>query len=106
MPQTTRKLSCEFAREFDTYVVDLSVEIRSKACLIKNNKYTYRQFVALVLESISSRAKRAKVQQIELVVDVYYNVSIKSGTRSNRVVSSQILFNLDDLIAKNFENLF
>ena len=68
--------------EFDTYVVDLSVEIRSKACLIKSNKYAYRQFVALVLKNISYGAKRAKVRQTDVVVDFYYNLLIKSGSPS------------------------
>ena len=61
--------------EFDTFIVVISVEIRSKACLIENKKYTHRQLIAHVLESIASRAKRAKVRQIDIVVDflLYFN---------------------------------
>ena len=47
--------------EFDTYIVDLSVEIGSKASMTKNDRYSYKQFIALILESIAFRAKRAKV---------------------------------------------
>lgn len=38
--------------EFNTYIVDLSVDIRSKATLIKNDSYSYRDFIMLVLENI------------------------------------------------------
>ena len=78
--------------KFDTYILDLSVEIRSEASLIKNKKYAYMQFIAIVLESIASRVKRAKVRQIDIVADFNYNISIKSGKRIN-------------LIAKNFKSL-
>ena len=91
--------------EFETYIVDLSVEIRSKASLIKYNAYTYKQFIALVLDSIAIRAMQAKVRQIDIVVDFYYKLSIKSGTRTDRGVSSRILFGLDDSISNNFESL-
>ena len=91
--------------EFGTYIVDLSVEIRSKASLIKNDTYSYKQFIALVLDSIAIRAMQAKVRQIDIVADFYYNLSIKSGTRTDRGVSSRILFSLDDLISNNFESL-
>ena len=64
--------------EFETYIVNLSVEIRSKASLIKNNAYTYKQFIALVLDSIAIRAMQAKVRQIDIVADFYYKLSIKS----------------------------
>ena len=59
----------------------------------------------LVLENIASRAPRVKVQQIDLVIDFYFKLSIKSGTRTDRGISSRILFELDDMIAKNFESL-
>ena len=91
--------------EFGTYIVDLSVEIRSKASLIKNDTYSYKQFIALVLDSIAIMAMQAKVRQIDIVADFYYNMSIKSGTRTDRGVSSRILFSLDDLISNNFESL-
>ena len=91
--------------EFETYIVNLSVEIRSKASLIKNNAYTYKQFIALVLDSIAIRAMQAKVRQIDIVADFYYKLSIKSGTRTNRGVSSRIIFGLDDSVSNNFESL-
>ena len=91
--------------DFETYIVDLSVEIRSKASLIKNYTYSYRQFIALVLYSIANRAMQAKCCQIDIVADFYYNISIKSGTRTDRGVSSRIIFSLDDLISNNFESL-
>ena len=37
--------------EFDSYIVDLFVDIRSKASVIQNEVYTYRQFIMLVLDS-------------------------------------------------------
>lgn len=91
--------------EFDSYIVDLSVDIRSKASVIQNDVYTYRQFIMLVLDSVASRAARAKVQQIDIVADFYFKQSIKSGTRTDRGISSRILFQLDDKLAKNFESL-
>ena len=91
--------------EFEAYVVDLSVEIRSKASLVKKDTLSYKQFILHVLDSIALRANQAKVHQIDIVVDFYYNLSVKSGTRTDRGISSRILFNLDDLVANNFEIL-
>lgn len=39
------------------------------------------------------------------MIDFYFKLSIKSGTRTDRGISSRILFELDEMIAKNFESL-
>ena len=64
------------------YIVDLSVEVRSRASAVSGLACTYRESVLLILNSIASNAREYDVKQIDLVVDFYHESSIKSGIRS------------------------
>ena len=74
------------------YIVDLSVEMRAIA--MNGHVCPYKKFV-----------REYDVKQIDLVVDFYHEFSIKSGIRSERGISSRVLFELDDNIPRNLPEL-
>ena len=90
---------------FMTYIVDLSVEVRARASALSGHGYTFREFVIMVLNSIASKAREHDAKQIDLVIDFYHKLSIKSGTRTERGVASRVLFGLDDHLPRNLPEL-
>ena len=91
--------------QFDALVVDLSVEVRSNARMITGGSYTFKRFAVSVLDSIAARFGKYGVTQIDVVADFYFDPSIKSGTRDQRGTSSRHVFNPDDIIPDNFEEM-
>ena len=63
--------------QFDTVIVDLSVEIRSKASLVSSTNHTFRQFVHLILDGIKSIDTSVGASQIDIVADFYQRIFIK-----------------------------
>ena len=94
--------------DFQTYVVDVSVEVRSKAAILSGNiAMSYRDFIVTILNSIASKARESpNAQQIDLVIDFYHKFSIKSGVRTERERAARALFELVDPLPKNFQELF
>ena len=93
--------------DFQTYVVDVSVEVRSKAAILSGKiGMSYRDFVVTILNSIASKARESpSAQQIDLVIDFYHKFSIKSGVRTERGRAARALFELVDPLPKNFQEL-
>ena len=90
---------------YSVLVVDLSVEIRSKASIVGSKNYTYRDFVLFILDNIASAATSVNATQIDIVTDFYHNMSIKAGTRLERGSSSRVMFSLDDTVTINLADL-
>ena len=80
-------------------MVDLSIEVRARVGKVRGQSFTYREFVLLILNSVASNFREYDIKQIDLVVDFYLKLSIKSGIRSERGISSRILFELDVMIS-------
>ena len=93
--------------DFQTYVVDVSVQVRSKAAILSGNiAMSYRDFIVTILNSIASKARESpNAQQIDLVIDFYHKFSIKSGVRTERGRAARALFELVDPLPKNFQEL-
>ena len=89
---------------FMTYIVDISVEVRARATVLNGHGYTFREFVIFALNSIASKAREHDAKQIDLVIDFYHKLSIKSGTRTERGVASRVLFGFDGHLPRNYQN--
>ena len=91
-------------KKIDASVIDLSVEVRSKARLVSGNNYTFKTYAIFVLDSIAT-CQRFNTTYIDLVTDFYFELSIKSGTRMQRGTASRFVFSPDDEIPDNLEEL-
>ena len=95
----------EVINNHSVLIVYLSVEIRSKASIIGQKNYTYREFILFILDNIASAAALVNATQIDIVIDFYHTMSIKSRTRLERGSSSRVLFALDDAVSANLTDL-
>ena len=85
------------------YIVDISVEIRAKAAILDTpTDITFKDFVSLVLNSIASTANTLGVQQLNIVADLYYFLSIKNSTREGRGMGPRTLFLSNDKLPDDF----
>lgn len=101
----TKETDDVLSTNYSVLVVDLSVEIRSKASIFGSKNYTYRDFVLFILDNIASAATSVNATQIDIVTDFYHNMSIKAGTRLERGSSSRVMFSLDDTVPINLADL-
>ena len=86
-------------------MVDSSVEIRSKATRISKEDYTYREFAIFVLDCIAAQARAMNATQIDIVQDCYHELSVKSGTRHRRGMSTRTVFTANDKVPNDFIDL-
>ena len=86
----------------DTYIVDLSVEVHTKASKYDCVQKTIKDFVLYVLNSIADKAKYLSVKHIDIVADFYNALSVKSSIRSARGSSSRTAVNRGDILPENF----
>ena len=67
------------------YIVDLSVEIRTRVATLQSpTDLTYHDFALIILKSIASSASKIGANRIDIVADQYYPNSIKGPTRDDR----------------------
>ena len=89
--------SCEKVDAIESYVVDLSVAVRSTAAVLS-------EFAVQILNNIASSARRLQVSEISIVKDFYDNFSIKNATRAQRGTGVEFVFAADDPLPKDFIN--
>lgn len=89
--------SCEKVDATESYVVDLSVAVRSTAAVLS-------EFAVQILNNIASSARRLQVSEISIVKDFYDNFSIKNATRAQRGTGVEFVFAADDPLPKDFIN--
>ena len=88
----------------DAYIVDLSVEIRSKASKFDCAEKTYEDFVLHVLNCIADKARKLSAKQIDLVADFYNQLSVKSATRAGRGTASRVAVELTSKLPTDFND--
>ena len=81
------------------------MEIHSKASIVGQKNYMYREFILFILDKIASAAALVNATQIDIVIDFYHTMFIKAETLLERGLSSSILFSLDDAVPVNLTDL-
>ena len=88
----------------DSYIVDLCVEIRSKASKFDCLQKTYKDFVLHVLNNIANKARKLSAKQIDIVADFYNELSVKSSTRAGRGTASRVAVDLEAELPSDFND--
>ena len=89
--------------QFDALIIDLSVKVRSNDRLVTGNSYI--SFAISVLNFSAARSGKYGVTQIYIVANLYFDLSIKSGTRVQLGTSSRHVFNPHDISPDDFEEM-
>ena len=84
------------------YIVDLSVQIRSKASVRDSldKEMTYIQFCLSILNGACNFAKSVGAEQLDPVADMYRIDYIKGPTRKKRGTCSGIRFDAGDILPR------
>ena len=92
----------------EALIIDLSVVIRAQASVITQGA-TFNDLSELVLHSIVKMAESSDAKRIDIVIDHYAELSIKSPTRldrKSRNIGQQMVFDGETLIPNDISNSF
>ena len=83
-------------------VIDLSMIIRSEAVSVTS--MTFKDFAEHIIKKLRTMSVKDDVQRLDIVLDTYDTFSVKSVTRKERAVGSQVLFEYNDLLPDDFNS--
>ena len=87
-------------------VVDFSVIIQRYACVLEGKSATFLKLYEMIENHVRRLFRVYKFIRVDLVMDFYYSLSLKSSTRENRGLGKVANFVISDLLPANLQKDF